>query len=124
MTEAETLEAVALYGDNAIGTFSLYISIIFAYLTVAYFVGAKLSRFQTIVVSGLYIAASAIVMVANIATIQAWTSVVATNPTILNTLRLYTLKWLPTYMAILLTLGIVVGLYFMHDVRKRAGGPQ
>jgi hypothetical protein len=118
MTEAEALQAVASFGDNAVGTFSNYTSVVFAYLVVAYFVGNKLSRFQAIIISGLYIAASTILAISNFATVQAWTTVVATTPTVLNTLPVYTMKWVPTYMAVLLAIGIFAGLYFMYNVRK------
>jgi len=119
MSEAETIELVALLGDNAVSNFAVYISITFAYLTVAYFVGAALSSFQMKAVSGLYLASSGICAISSVATVQAWVLIVSVEPTVLNTLPLYTAGIWHIYMAVLLTAGMVVSLYFMYDIRRR-----
>ena len=54
MTEAEALELIPLYVDIAVTSFSVYITITFAYFTLSYLIGAKLSIFQAIAVSSLY----------------------------------------------------------------------
>lgn len=51
MSEAETLELISLYYSNAIDAFTVYIFFTFAYLTIAYFVGSSLTRFQVFAVS-------------------------------------------------------------------------
>ena len=82
MSEAETIEAVAIFGANSFSIFSVYLSITFAYLTVAYFVGAALNTFQVWVVSGLYVASAGVSTIACVGTTEAWVELIATQPTI------------------------------------------
>ena len=124
MTEAETLEVVALYGSNSFSIFTVYLSITFAYLTVAYFLGAKLSRFQTITISGLYIASSAMASLAFIGTTQTWVVLISTTQTMLNTIPIYSAGVWHIYAAILAIAGILVSLYFMYDVRRPRNGQE
>ena len=53
MTEAEYFELLFMAFDSIIGTFSLLLSILFAYLATAFFIGSRLTRFQSMVVSFL-----------------------------------------------------------------------
>ena len=55
MTEAEALELAVMCVDNAMTAFSVFISITFAYMTVSFLAGSKLSNFQALAASGLYI---------------------------------------------------------------------
>jgi len=54
MTEAEAIETLSILGANGATYFTLFTTFTFAYLTVAYFVGASLTRFQCIAVSAIY----------------------------------------------------------------------
>lgn len=56
MTEAETLNTVVEYGDAVMSNMTVYLTMVFAYLATAYFVGKNLSRFQVIVESIIFIA--------------------------------------------------------------------
>ena len=49
MTEAELIEAAMGLGESAANAVTLYLTIVSAYLLVAYFVGASLDRLQTII---------------------------------------------------------------------------
>lgn len=60
MTEAEAFELIMLCVDSAVTCFTLYITIAFGYMTVSYLAGAKLSTFQTLVLSGLYVFTSGV----------------------------------------------------------------
>ena len=55
MQELTPIEALTNIADVAATYGSLWISITFAYLTAAYFVGAKMTRFQCLTMSGLYL---------------------------------------------------------------------
>ena len=57
MTEPEVMEMVNLYANNSMGCFSLWVSFTFAYLTVAYLIGDKLSSIQLYIISSLYVLA-------------------------------------------------------------------
>ena len=58
MTEAEVIESMVLLGDGAVNIFTVFISVTFGYLTVAYFVGRDLTQFQLYAVTGLYLVTS------------------------------------------------------------------
>jgi hypothetical protein len=60
MTEAEVIESINLYASNALGGYAIIMTSTFAYLTVAYFVGDKLSFSQVFTVSVLYVTSGAI----------------------------------------------------------------
>ncbi len=55
MTEAELIEAAMNAGDATLGNVTAYLSVVSAYLIVAYIVGAELSRFQVIVINVLFV---------------------------------------------------------------------
>ena len=55
MTEAEVIASSMAISDQAAGYLNVWISLTFGYLTVSYFVGAALSRFQCLSISGLYV---------------------------------------------------------------------
>ena len=119
MTEAETIEIVAILGSNSFSIFAVYLSITFAYLTVAYFVGAALNIFQVWAISGLYVASAGIASIACFGTTEAWVALIAEQPTILNTLSIYGVGIWDTYMAFLMSAGMLISLYFMYEVRRR-----
>ena len=54
MTEAEAIEMINMHASNAMGSFTIYLSLTFAFLTAVYMVGAKLSKLQSILLSILY----------------------------------------------------------------------
>jgi hypothetical protein len=55
MTEAELWELMFMSVGNSADSLSVLLAITFAYLATAYFVGSKLSHFQVVVVSILFI---------------------------------------------------------------------
>jgi hypothetical protein len=62
LTNLAAQEVLAMWSDNTQSAFSIYLTLTFAYLTAAYFAGAKQSRFQAFAVSGLYGAAAGIAL--------------------------------------------------------------
>jgi hypothetical protein len=124
MSESELLELMATYSGNALTAFTIYISFTFAYLTVAFIVGRKLSRVQAIIVSVLYVFSAMSTVLANIGQISAMR---ATQPDLVESAvyQRITLMdgdmWL-IYMPILLVSGIFGSLYFMYDARKKDNG--
>ncbi|MFT4563216.1 MAG: hypothetical protein ACI9BW_002970 [Gammaproteobacteria bacterium] len=121
MTESEVIESAFMMGAGAVSVFTIYISVIFAYLAAAYFVGANLTRFQASVLTGLFIATETVSAAACTASVLGWEKLIALYPSVLNTIPFYTLGIWHKYMAGLLAVGIVVGLYFMHNIRSIKG---
>ncbi|MGR8950541.1 MAG: hypothetical protein ACU84Q_21055 [Gammaproteobacteria bacterium] len=120
MTEAETLELISLYYGNAIDAFTIFISFTFAYLTVAYFVGAALTRFQASAASGLYILSSSSAAVGSILPMLAWSDLLGSRKTVLGKFEIWDGNFWIAYMGIIYITAISVSLYFMFDVRRRA----
>jgi len=54
LSNYELLESYFLVRDALISDMTVYMTILFAYITVAYFVAAKLTKFQAIGISSLY----------------------------------------------------------------------
>ena len=54
LTNFELIETYFLVRDALLSDLTVYMTILFAYITVAYFVSAKLTRFQAIGISLLY----------------------------------------------------------------------
>jgi len=116
MTESEVLEIINLHASNTIYSFSIYVSLTFGYLIVAYFIGAKLSRFQLIIISSLYFVSAGTFSLSGFMHIQSFAALVDKYPTFIYT-SLWNLPWLP--FAIIITGGgMLICLLFMHDVRK------
>ena len=55
MTEAELIESISALQGGVVNQIALYLTTVSAYLLVAYFVGAKLDRLQTTIISVLFI---------------------------------------------------------------------
>ena len=60
MTEAELWELMFMSVGNSTASLSVLLAVTFAYVAAAYFVGGKLSNFQTAVVSTLFIFGSGV----------------------------------------------------------------
>ena len=55
MTEADAIGALTNIGEVAATYTGMWLSVTFGYLTVAYFLGKSLSRFQCLAISTLYV---------------------------------------------------------------------
>jgi len=120
MTEAELWHMQLLAGENVWGGWEFLATIMFAYLATAYFVGAKLSRFQ---------AALATVFFTIIAGSSCFFTWIEYRRAVFFMRRLtenYGIQaWAPNdalvpVMAILFALLIPACVYFMYQVRKTA----
>ena len=121
MTEAET---IASLNDIAVvaGSFvSMWVSFTFAYLTVAYFLGKVLSRFQCLMISAIYGVTAAYFGCAAFVYVQAWHVVRLSRDTLYNNIWLMTFESAWVWgVAVFLVAGTTVSLYFMYDVRRRS----
>ena len=118
MTEAEALQTMSNFADNAGTYFTMFVSFTFAYLTVAYFVGKSLSRFQCFAVSGLYTISAMLTGATTVGWSNAYLILKAREDTLLNEVWIFDKPgWLPIVI-LLLTAISVMSLYFMYDARK------
>jgi hypothetical protein len=122
MTEAEVIELTAVCASNVFTALTIYISFTFGFLATAYFVGNKLTSFQALAATGLYLVAAGSMSLAMNAWLQALFKVVNSQPTVVDTIPILVNDiWIPG-MSIVFILGILISLYFMWDVRRRKIG--
>ena len=118
VTEYEILDLVGGESAQSATQFTLYLSVLFAYLVTAYFVGDRLTRAQVFLLSGLYI-------FVNLA--QAWGMILTMNRVGELMERKAEISpltdWEAGYVgygklwAIAMVLGVLASLYFMWNVR-------
>ena len=121
MTEVEATSTLVSIADLLATYLGLWVTSTFAYLTAAYFLGEKLTRFQSVVISGLYIAASLSFALAALGHTEAFILLEERELTVYRDVR--TAKILDLYypgFAFLFSSGTLISLYFMWDLRRRA----
>ena len=118
MTEAELWQLFFAANERVGDTFSGLLSVTFAYLATAYFIGKRLSSFQTLVVSFLYVYAAGLLAVSSATLLnrQLEFRVLLLE---LNPSRFFLLDtgflWIYT---VLLVMSIPVSLFFMWQIRR------
>jgi hypothetical protein len=123
MTQAELWEMNFMCIANALTAFSIYLTVAFAYLATAYFVGKKLSGLQTFVVSGLFIFASISAIggcMAQLRRASEFQLQLASQSEELLLMPLTNASFWKTYMPLLMASGVLVSLYFMFDRRRQS----
>ena len=121
MTQAELWELNFICIANSLTAFSIYLTVTFAYLGVAFFVGAKLSRLQAFVMSGLFIFASLAALggcMAQLRRASEFQLQLQSQSGELALMPLTNASFWVTYMPLLMLAGVVVSLYFMWDTRR------
>ena len=117
MTEGDIIEAAAAAIANSMTGFTVFITFTFGFLATAYIVGDKLTRFQALTVTGLYVVAAGFAALIMVAWEQAFFAVTEGTTTALNTVPLIQRGyWVPGTI-VLLSMGILISLYFMWGVR-------
>jgi hypothetical protein len=120
MSEAETIEALSNITGSAVGFLSIFISITFAYLTVAYVVGANLTKLQVVVINGLYLFCALLSGSGSMIYWESWSKLHGRTNSVLNEVWLAN-EFLWTESGYLMFGSIIVmSVYFMHDIRKRS----
>lgn len=117
MTEFELIEAYHGAEASWLSALGVFISIVFAYIAVAYFVGSKLTRFQVAVVSGLYSLFS-LMMISALTNIYQRVVELAIEIRELNPDRSVALGGAPGFLVGLLFAAFLTGLVFMFQVRR------
>ena len=122
MTQAELWELNFLCIANSLTAFSIYLTVVFAYLATSYFVGTKLSKLQSFVISGLFVFASLASVGACLAQLRRASEFQVLLSAKSEELMLKPLTdasfWV-TYMPLMMLAGIVVSLYFMYATRGK-----
>lgn len=118
MTETEAIQSLSAIGETAATYGALYFSVTFAYVTVAYLVGNRLSRFQSITATITYTLAATVFGLTALIYSKAWFLLKAKQPTIFDDIWfLSDAGWIEGVAVMLLTISLL-SVYFMFDVRK------
>lgn len=120
MTEIEVIEALSEISINAVTYMTVFLSVTFAYLTVAYFVGAQLSRFQCVAISVLYGAIGAMTGSATIGWSVAWQILRSRESSLFDAVWIFKYTdWIVVLTPFLVGV-ILTSFYFMFDIRRRS----
>jgi len=119
MTEAEVIEMVNFYASNALNSFSIWVSLTFAFLTVAYLAGGKLSKVQVWIISLLYFLTSGTFGLASVVHVQSFAALTNSHPDFFPA-YLWPLPWSLMTQSLLIG-GTLGSFYFMWDVRQSQG---
>jgi hypothetical protein len=117
MTPYEAYDLAQSLFSNGISAIAVYLSLTFAYLAAAYFIGKDLSRLQVTTLSTIFLLFSSI---------TAWGAAAYTNAAVQTLVRagsnldsFYDAKpWVATLVGASCAVGTVMCLKFMWDVRR------
>jgi hypothetical protein len=119
MSELDAVEAVSALLANAMTSFTVYFSFTFAYLTVCYLAGARLSKFQAIAVSILYIVSASSTGMTVIGNQRAIEQIQISFPSIvIDRLLMFDMSFWHAYAGTLFIAIAALSLYFMYDCRR------
>ena len=119
MVPTESLELIALYIQNMMLAFSMYLTLTFAFLAGAFVVGARLSRYEAVAISALYLFAS----MSTIGSLMISLRLVQEVPdisTLVSTSYMNPAYW-QMYMGPILVIGILLSIRFLFNVRQQRG---
>lgn len=125
MDEAALFELVFIAGSTAMNAFTFVVTFTFAYLTVAYFLGPRLSRLEVGVVTCVYLVASFLmfsVIMANVSAMRAFQdelrdSRIYPRITLFMDARIYEAGTPVIYL-----LSVATCLFFMWNIRRPKHG--
>lgn len=119
MTEADTIEVAAICAANSFTAFTIYISFTFGFLAAAFFVGNKLTRFQALAATGMYLVAAGATALAMLSWLKGLFLVLNSQNTVLDALPFMNENAWVVGMSIIIFGGMLISFYFMWDVRRR-----
>ena len=124
MTEAELLELLELAAANAFAAFTMYLTVMIAYIVTAYFVGNKLSFTQVVLASGLFIFSAFASTAATIMSLARGAGYVNAAKALSDSIYQAPFWWAYEgshfwvyFLLITCSVGVILGLYFMWNVR-------
>ncbi len=121
MEEAQLFELVFIAGATAMTAFTFVVTFTFGYLTVAYFLGRRLSRLEIGVVSGVYLIASFLlfsVVMANVSAMRVFQEELAESRVYQKIAFFMDARIYEAGMPVLYLLSVVTCLFFMWNIRR------
>lgn len=117
MTEVEAIEVLYTIGANVSDSASTYLTTVTGYLIAAYFIGRELSRFQTIVISALFLLFTFSFIGAIYAGLNNILAITTQYPVQIHGWLNYASKPLNMLLVVVDSLGVIVALIFMWNIR-------
>ena len=119
MNKSDTISTLIEIGPMAATWASLWVSLTFEFLTVSYFIGAALSRFQCLAISILYATSTILFGVGAVAYSHGWILLHSREATIFDDVWLMNNidGWIGV-MSFWIAAGTLTSLYFMYNVRN------
>jgi len=119
MSEGEVIAALTDIGETFSTFTGLWVSVTFAYLTVAYLVGKALSRFQCLAISALYVVSSVLFGTSAQGYADGWVRLHLRETSVFDEVFVFNnVTFYAEAGAVFFGLGTLLSLYFMYDVRK------
>jgi hypothetical protein len=118
MTEADYYELLFMTFDSMIGSFGLLLSILFAFLATAFFIGSRLTRFQAMVVSFLFIFGATIMVAGTYGVMQRALGFVEHLRKLDPDEFFMMSATFANALLALMVLSIPVSLYFLYQIRS------
>ena len=123
MTESDAIQSLAAIGDTA-GTYAtLYFTATFAYVTVAYLVGAVLTRFQLVAATLVYLLSASIFGITGLIYTDAWLIIQERESTVFDEVWMIRAFSWRAGIGVMLLIISVLSVYFMFDIRRRDASP-
>ncbi len=126
MKEAELFELVSIAGTTALTAFTFIVTFTFAYLTVAYFLGSRLTRLEIGVVTGVYLIASFLsfaVVMANVSAMRVFQEELADSLVYQRIGFFMDARIYDAGMPVIYLLSVVTCLSFMWNIRRTRAAP-
>jgi hypothetical protein len=117
MSEGEIVEAITAYYDLAISLVALYVTVISAYLIVAYLAGSRITSSQMMIISVLFIVMAGVVTYGAYGFLRRAFEYIAMQAELSPELTNYANPMLAYLLPALMLGGIFAALKFMWDVR-------
>lgn len=105
--------------SNSLAAMALYLTLLFAYLAAAYFVGKDLTHSQVTILNSLFVTFSLLNAFGVVAYTNAGVKFAIQSGSTINLGLLAPRPWVAPLIGIICLLGITVCLKFMWDVRYR-----
>ena len=124
MTEEGAIAALTDIGETFSTFTGLWVSVTFAYLSVAYLVGKSLTRFQCAAISILYILSSITFGFSAQAYADSWVKLHQRVTSVFDDVFAANFPYYGEAAAAFFVAGTVLSLYFMYDIRRSRSAPE
>ena len=123
MTEAELFELVAAYIGNCISAFTVYLTLVLGYLTIAYLIAKNLSSTQATIATAIYVLGALSCVLTLLHSLSVLSGLVDQLYRVSDTYREVMFGdpklWLVS-MAVITFVGLAGSVFFFYSVRFRA----